>query len=361
MRIISTYILKEYSKPFLEGVFAFVLIMFISHLFEKLDTFTMFKPSINVISLYLIHKIPQWAVQILPVAILLGALFSLHSLSRTNQIMAMKASGINLWRLIIPLLCLSLFISIISFVLEESIVPSANQKSEYLYNIKIKHRSPKKYKKKKIIIAGDERRQYVIDYYNHRHKKMYNVTINQFSQKSILIKRIDAERAEWQNDRWIFYNGIIRIFDSADGKSIIKQESFEKKGFNLSETPDYFGRKRQNLEEMNLKEISEYIKLLEKNGFSTLNEKVTFHSKIAFPFTCLICMLLGIPFGLWGSTLSKSANFALCLFISFIYWGTISVGQALGMNKILPPILAAWIANLIFGMLGIILIVKTKK
>lgn len=361
MRILSKYILKEYGRPFLVGIYAFVLIMIVSHLFEKLDTFTRHSAPIHTIALYLIYRVPQWLVQIMPVAILLGALFSLHTLGRSNEITAIKASGVNLWRVIAPLIFLSLIISILSLFFEESIVPVSNQKAEYLYAVKIKHHKPRKGRKKDLVLAGDERRQYVIDYYDYRNKKMYNLTINQFNKKSMLIKRIDAKRAEWEDDKWIFYDGIVREFSEKDGKEIVEESSFPRKAFNLPEKPDYFGQRKSSLEEMNFFQLKEHINILEKNALSTAREMVTLYSKISFPFTCFVCMMLGIPFGLWSAPLSKSANFALCIFFSFIYWGLISVGQSLGENRILSPLFAAWMANLLFGTIGIVLIAKTRK
>ena len=361
MRILTRYILNEFLKPFLLGVTAFASLLIISELFYQLHKWIDLGTPFLVCAEYLVWRIPEWLVQTFPVAVLLATLFSLGGLVRHNELTAMKASGISLYRILSPLLVLCLFLVMGSLLFSEVVVPYANQKVDYVYNVKVKHRKIRNYQQQdNLVIAGEQGRMYTIKFLDGEKKLMKGVSVDQFDKNSALINQIYAKEAVWKGNYWIFYEGVFRQFNHEQGGTI-REEKFKERIFHLPERLDHFLRKQKKPGEMNYFELRDYIAKLTKNGIPAINEKVALHSKISFPFSCFIIMLVGIPFALQTSRSGKVRGFALSLFICFFYWQMFSVGKAIGENHILPPILAAWFANLIFGILGLVLISKVHK
>jgi lipopolysaccharide export system permease protein len=361
MRILTRYILNEFLKPFLLGAVAFVSLLIISELFYQLHNWIDLGTPFLVCVEYLLWRTPEWLVQTFPVAVLLATLFSLGGLARYNELTAMKASGISLYRILSPLLVLCLFLVMGSLLFSEVIVPYANQRVDYVYNVKVKHRKIRSYQQQdNLVIAGEEGRMYTIKFLDGEKKLMEEVLVDQFNKKAALINQIYAKKAVWKNTYWIFYDGVFRQFDYDQGGTI-REEKFTERVFRLPERLDHFLRKQKRPGEMNYFELRDYIAKLTKNGIPAIKEKVALHSKLSFPFSCFIIMLVGIPFALQASKSGKVSGFALSLFICFFYWQMFSVGKAIGENRIFPPVLAAWFANLIFGILGLALISKVHK
>jgi len=361
MRILTRYILNEFLKPFLLGVVAFASLLIISELFVQLDRWVDFNTPFLVCAEYLFWRTPEWLVRISPVAVLLATLFSLGGLARHNELTAMKASGISSYRIVLPLLVLCLFLVLGSLSFSELVLPYANQRVDYIYDVKVMHREITNYQKQEnLIIAGEEGRMYTIKYLDGEKKLMEGISVDQFNKNFDLISQIHAKKAIWKGNHWIFYDGVFRQFDYGEGRTI-KEEKFEERAFYLPERLDHFCRKQKKPGEMNYFELRTYIANLTKNGIPAIREKVELYSKTSFPFSCLIIMLVGIPFALETSRSGKVMGFALSIFICFLYWGMFSVGKAIGENRVLPPVLAAWFANIIFGILALTLISRIHK
>mgnify|MGYP001079597679 CR=1 FL=1 len=361
MRILTRYILSEFLKPFLLGVVAFASLLIISELFVQLDKWIDLKTPFLVCAEYLFWRTPEWLVQIFPVAALLATLFSLGGLARHNELTAMNASGISSYRIVFPLLLLCLVLVLGSLLFSEVIVPYANQRVDYIYNVKVNHREIRDYQQQdNLVIAGEEGRMYSIKHLDGKKKLMEGVSVDQFNKDFAMVNQIYAKTAIWKGAYWIFYDGVFRQFIH-EGTTPIKEERFKERIFYLPERLDHFCRRQKRPNEMNYFELNNYIAKLTKNGIPAIREKVELYSKVSFPFSCFIIMLIGIPFALQTSRSGKVMGFALSIFICFFYWGMFSVGKAIGENHILPPALAAWFANIIFGILGLVLISKIHK
>ncbi len=361
MRILTRYILNEFLKPFLLGVVAFVFLLVISELFVQLDKWIDLKTPFLVCAEYLFWRTPEWLVRICPVAVLLATLFSLAGLARHNELTAMNASGISSYRIVLPLLLLCLVLVLGSLLFSEIIVPYANQRVDYIYNVKVKHREIRDYQQQdNLVIAGEKGRMYSIKHLDGRKKLMEEVSVDQFNKNFAMINQIYAKKVIWKGNYWIFYDGVFRQFHH-EGTTTIKEERFKERIFYLPERLDHFYRRQKRPNEMNYFELSNHIAKLTKNGIPAIREKVELYSKVSFPFSCFIIMLIGIPFALQTSKSGKVMGFAMSLFISFFYWGMFSVGKAIGENRILPPASAAWFANIIFGIFGLVLISKIRK
>lgn len=175
-----------------------------------------------------------------------------------------------------------------------------------------------------------------------------------------IVWRLDSRVAEWHEEGWVFYDGIIREFSSSG--EIKNEKPFKRKTIDIKERPENFLRKQPLPEEMSFKELKRHIKLLEERKQQPLREMVSLHNKISYPVMNLVIILLGIPFALTTPRAGGlMIGLALSLGISFIYYTISSLGQALGNSGIIPPFIASWLGNILTFIGGLILLNRVKK
>ncbi|MFW6133951.1 MAG: LptF/LptG family permease [Elusimicrobiota bacterium] len=359
MKIIKKYVLYSFLRPFLTGLAAFLFLMILTHFFDFLHTFLEHKPPLGLLLTYFGYRIPNWLVNVTPVATLLGVLFSLGTLNRHHELTAIKSSGIKLIYVLKQLILFSLLLSILSGIINESIVPATNARAENLFSI-IKQESPEKtvYRtRKNFTYLSANRKLFFIQEYTDLEINGLKV-IEFYSSSSREKKMITSEKAIYNGSEWVLLNGTIRNFTKQG--EIESFTGFDKKIFSFDMSPENISKPETKPEEMGFISLLKYIKKLEKGGFSATKEKVLLHHKIAFPFSNTIILILGIPLALWGGMKSRTTGFFISLVICFIYWGAISVGRALGQAEVLPPAVGAWSANLIFLLISIIMLKVSK-
>ena len=350
MRTLDRHIANAFNKPLLPGLLLFIFIIILPQLLEKIDTFLKHKVSFPIVLKYFAYQVPSILLQILPVSVLLATLFALGQLTKNNEITAMKTSGISIYRIISPILMLAFLISIFSIFFNESIVPYTNQKVKEIEKTQIYKSKPVRYViRKDISFIDSQNRKYYIGLFDSKNAVLKDITVSEFKKDGSLKRIIYIKEAHWKNNTW-------QLSDVYTPKGKIEKEKTSLEG-----TPWDFSHKQKKSEEMNRKELKEYIYTLQKRGDPTKRELVELYHKISFPFTTLIITLIGIPLALQIGRASFFINFGISIAIAFIYWGMISLGKSLGKSGIFPPLVGAWFANFIFISIGIYLICKTKK
>ncbi|MEA3506581.1 MAG: LptF/LptG family permease [Elusimicrobiota bacterium] len=361
MKLVKKYILKSFIKPFAGGLAAFLFIMTVAHFFDFLHTFLKYKPPLEILIKYFLFRMPAWFTTITPIATLIAVLISLGSLEKNNEITAVKTSGIKLIRVIIPLFILSVFISMGSGIINETIVPHSEPAANILFE-RIKEKAPLKpdETRRDIIYMGESSTLYFIDHF--KKNTLTGLRIIEFYPGTALEKKlIVAEKAHYLgSNSWDLVNGSIRTFNNNISDPLTGYEDFNRRQISLAEVPADFSKPHKEPEQMSLPALADYIRKLKQSGMSTRRERVLFHYKIAFPFASAIILVLGIPLALYKKIDSLTISFFFAIIISFLYWGGISVGRSMGINGILPPVLAAWSANIIFFLVGMVMMIKTR-
>ena len=361
MKIIDRYLLKQYCQAFFFALGCFALIVLVSQFFDKVDTFLNYKTPITRILVFLVYRLPFWLVQVMPVATLLATLFTMSNFLRYNELTAMKASGLSIYRIILPLVLFSLGLSILTFTFNETMASQLTYKAKLYEKHKIRHEEGLDYlKRDNVIYYGQDHRIYNIRFFDGEKSTMQDILIDEFGPGNVLQKQLIARAGQWQDDHWHFSEGLSREFDVAGG-AILKEEKFSALDIKLPETPADFQREAKLSDEMDYRELKQYIERLRKNGISANKEEVELGLKFSYPFANVIIMLLGIPFALWTRQASKIVNFGTGMVIAFVFWGSIEVGHALGENKVLSPLLAAWLSNIVFGVFAWWLLVKKVR
>lgn len=361
MRIITRYFLRNFFFPFLFALGLFSLLFLLEQFFEKLEIFLMHQASVQQVLEYLVFRLPYWIAQISPLGVLLATLFSLSKFSLSNELTALKSSGISPLRLIFPLLTTVLLFSVFSFYLNESLVPASNIHARHIYRVKIQKSNPEdKWVQEKFVYIGRERRFFTIDFFDGRKGIIRGVSIDQYNDNFHPQRQILARNAQYKDDKWVFYQGLIREFSPEGLGENIREEKFEEKTIGLPEKVEDFLLSEKRTDEMDSKELKKYILRLEGQGIPAKKERISLQVKYAYPFSNLVMFFFGLPFALSLKKGGRVRSFALSLGTAFLYWGMLSTFRALGENNHLPVVISAWLANCIFLLFGLVLIWKKK-
>jgi lipopolysaccharide export system permease protein len=358
VRILDRYVLREQLLSLFAALLFFVSVFIIVDVFEKMDNFLDNHVRFPLILTYYAVSIPGIVIQVLPMAMLLSCLLALGQIGRTNELTAMRAAGIGSGRIALPLWIMALLISAGVFAVNEMVLPPLNAHRLQIYRREIKHQGLEGTTlRTNLAYLGRDGRTFLIRLYNIPKREMTEVVIQQISRNT-LTGRIDAESAKWESGRWVFRRGFTRNFDQ-QGEHAAQFNELVIPG--LEETPDDFAKAEEDPHALSYWELQDYIERLHQSGSRVQKHVVELYLKVAFPLTNLIVVVIGTALALRVRRGGLAISFGLSIFISFIYYAFIRTGQALGHNGSIPPLLAAWLGNLVFGLVGIELFRRARR
>ncbi|MEO0263219.1 MAG: LptF/LptG family permease [candidate division WOR-3 bacterium] len=362
MKKLDRYLLKEFSKYFIIFLFGIIFLYIVVDFFEKIDRFLKAEVPFFVIIKYYLYQVPDLYVLLLPASLLLTPFFSISNLARKKEIVAMKASGINLTRLSIPIISFGFFLTLSSFIDQEFIKPLSQKKFIEINYKHIKKIPPPGERIYGIDLTFLEKRGknfYIFGYISSKEEYSKNIIILTF-EKNRLLRRIDAESGIFEGNGWRFYEVMERIFDEGGDIKYVRKYN-EKFYDDLKSSPLVILREEKTIDQMNIFEILSLIRSKKDAGMDFSKEIVEAHSRISFPLVSLLTLFFALPLSFTLEKGGRSFAFALGSFVSFIYWGIMEVSRALGETQKLPPPIAPWIPNIIFFIAGVIVLIKIRK
>ena len=356
MRILDKYLLKEFLRFFAITSLSFIMLFLVVDFFEKIRMFISNKASIVQITSYFIYSIPMIISNILPPATLLTTLMTFGSLSKFNEITAMKANGINIYRITLPLIICAVLLSVFLFFFSELITPISMQKAKHIVKIEVQKQKPLGFFKKNEIWYRGENAIYNFKMFDVDKNILHGITINYLNPDFTLVERIDAKSAEWKNDKWYFHNLLITRFDSNNFPVI---ERSKEKIINIPEKPGNFKVMQKDAESMGYFELKRYVKKIRSEGYDINRYLVDLYGKVAYPLVIVILIFIAVPFSL---RLERSGgvmqSIGIGIVIGFSYWIVHAFSMSLGRSEILPAFIAAWAANIVFGIAAAFLLYK---
>lgn len=358
MKILDKYILKEFFKFFVISFLAFIALFLIVDFFERIRMFLSHNASIAQMASYFLFSIPLIISYVVPPTVLLATLMTFSSLSRFNEITAIKANGVNIYRITLPVFVIASVIAVFYFYFTEFITPAAVQKTTYIKKMEVqKQKTLGFFKQNEIWYRGDNA-IYNFKMFDIEENILYGVTINYLNPDISLMIRIDAQSAEWKNNQWIFHNLLTTRFDEKNNPVL---EWSKEKIMNLAEKPDDFKVMQKDVEKMGYFELKQYVHKIQSEGYDVSKYRVDLHGKIAFPLVILILVFLAVPFSLREERSGGiMQSVGIGIMIGFSYWLVHAFFISLGKSEILPAILAAWSANILFGVTAAFLFYKVK-
>jgi lipopolysaccharide export system permease protein len=369
--ILDDYVLRNFVGYLLLILASFMVLTLIFTFFELLSDIIRNKIHLFTVGEYLLNVVPSLLYLVTPLAVLLGVLVTFGLMQKSNEITAMKATGISIYRTVIPILFIALVLAGGLFLLDQWYLPYANKRVETLKNT-IKGKPAQTYlRPDRKWIFGESKKEhgqvqnrkiYYYEFYDPERNQFANISSFELDPHSFQVaKRIYAARAHWSDNlqQWVFEKGWLRTFS---GDTVSDYRKFEVDTFaELNEPPGYFRKEVRQSQEMNYDELASYIRDLQQSGFDVVRLRVQLQKKIAFPLITLVMAVLAVPFALSAGRKGALTGVATALIIAVVYWVTSGLFEAMGNVSQLPPVIAAWSPDVIFGLAGGYLILKTPS
>jgi LPS export ABC transporter permease LptG/LPS export ABC transporter permease LptF len=358
--ILDEYILRGFFAYLLLSLAAFVVIFVIFTLFELISDIVKNNISTLTTTYYFVFLTPQIVYWVTPIAVLVATLVNFGLLTKTNQITAMKASGLSLYRLSLSLLFCAAVISVGMFLLQDFVLPGSNQRQDMYRNI-IKGRPPQTFLRPNqnwIVGAGNAHLKiYNYNYYDPDKQVFAGLSVFEIDPRTFeMNRRSFAKQAYWDaySNRWIHDDAWVREFGEnvSDPYRTFSVTTIAE----MSERPDYFVKVVKLSEQMNARELWRYIGSLQQSGFDVVRLMVQYYRKFSYPAVAFIMVLIAIPFSFSTGRRGALYGIGLSIVIGIIYWAVAGLFEAMGAFNKLNPMIAVWSPNLLFGLGGLYLL-----
>jgi len=357
-RMLDRYILKQIIPFYLLSVAGFVLFFITADAFERIDVFVDNHTPMALIIRYYVAGSVYNAVVVSPISLLLAIFIVLGQMTRFNEVTAMKTAGLSLYRIFAPVWLLALVISGGCWWVADAVMPHANQLKKEIYNEKIRGRPPRTGGvRMNLNYLGPEGRIWAVRRFDVRRKELQEAVIQDFGRGQLL-RRVDARRATWSTNHWVFYDGVVRTFTEASETAAPFDSTVLVE---LSETPEDLARDEADPFQMASAELATFVKRLGQSGRPTAKYETERHLKFSYPLVNLMVALLALPLATRLRRGGIAIGFALSFLLFVLYVCMVRLGQILGHNGQMPPMLAAWLGNIVFGATGAVLLIRAPK
>ncbi|MBM3293575.1 MAG: YjgP/YjgQ family permease [Candidatus Aminicenantes bacterium] len=359
--ILDRYVIRRYLLIAVLIVLSVLAVSAIVTFFDRLGNVYENRKPLSLLFDYIRHRLPEFFHLGLPVAALMATLLTLGLFTKFNEITAMKACGISLYRAIVPLLVLAGLAALLSFELQENALPRNNRKAAEIWD-RIMDRPPRHF--------GAAGRRWVANAGRDRfyHFSAFDPAALNFARLWVeeidparwtFRRRIFAERGRLEGEALRLEDGWVRVLEE-DGMRAVSFEKFAALEVPVEEGRSLFLKESKEPAEMTFGELKAHIGEVRALGYDTTRFRVDLASKISFPFAALIMTLVGIPFAFSMGKRGTLVGVGVGLGIAILYWVAIGVFRSLGYAGMLTVFLAAWGPNLIFGLLGLYLLFRLR-
>jgi LPS export ABC transporter permease LptG len=300
---------------------------------------------------FYLFQIVNWT---LPISVLVSTLITFGIFSKNNEVTAFKSGGISLYRVALPVLGLAALVAVLSYFMGDYILPYSNQRVEQLH-AKIKGKGPVSVQtQQKLWFLGKGR--YIINFLS------YDRTAKQLSQVQVfelhptlfrLARRVYADRARWDGQGWVFENGWMRSF--TDSRAVIYTPITTPIRLFYREKPEDFATEAKSPDQMTFTQLRRYIDAIRKSGYSAEELSVKLYQKTSWPFISMVMVLIALPFAFRIGKRGALYGIGIALIVGIVYWMVYAIFTKFGEVGNLPPVLAAWSANVLFAIAALYL------
>jgi LPS export ABC transporter permease LptF/LPS export ABC transporter permease LptG len=357
--LLDDMVLRDFVLYLMLIMGSFLMLLLVFTLFELIGDILKNGISPLVVGEYLLNVTPYFVYNVTPLSMLLAVLITFGLMSRTNEITAIKATGISIYRIIVPVLLAAALVAAGLFFFDQFYLPKANKRQDALRNL-IKGKPAQTYLlPDRKWIKGQENTIYYYRFFDPDRNEFGNVSVFKYDPATFQItQRIYANRAHWTHNlqKWVCEQGWER---QLRGPAIESFRPFDVSTFSaLNEQPTYFKKEVKQFTEMNYQELKRYIHELQQSGFDVIQLRVQLQKKFAFPLITLVMAVLAVPFALSAGRRGAVTGIAIAVGVAVFYRTISGLSESMGNVGQLPPGLAAWAPDLFFGLIGGYFILK---
>lgn len=345
MKIVNRYISQEFIKILLMISIGLTIVYMVVDIFENLSDLMKVHADLFLIALYFLLRLPQAVYYIVPLSILFASFLSLGLFTKYNEITAMRSGGLSILNMTSPMLIIIFILSLSIFFFNDSIVPATNMKAEEMKR-KIQNR-PKEmfFKEDSLWFKSDSHTLYNVRFIDPDKKIIWRISVYSLSPDFQIRESISADKAMSENGRWFLESGVRRVFDT----NSMKVYPFDR-------LPIVFPFELQDIRhavvqasETRFGVLRNYINKIRREGYEVKRLAVDLYAKTSFPFAGFIMSIFGISLAFHMRRYGGLApGIGLCIVVSLLYWVCFSLTLHMGYSGYIPPLLSAWLSNLIF-------------
>jgi LPS export ABC transporter permease LptG len=339
--LLDRYVGGQYLKVVMLALVGLLGIFYIAKFVDLSDKLFKGQASALMILEYFWYATPQYVTYVLPISALLATLVTVGSLTKSSELTVMKACGISLYRVSVPLLFFSLLWSGVLFAMSESFLADANRRAEELDQV-IRGGASHDVLDRRWIVSRDGSIYHYLRFDPDR-VELSGLTSYRFSDDAWRLRERTYATQVMFDDGWQGHDGWVRTFGAN-----LDFDGFERQELHI-EPPDYFATERPDAELMSYRELDGYIGDLEASGVDVVALRVDLASKLSFPLVALILTLIGVPFAVTSGRHGAMYGVGIGIVLAMSYWIVISIFGAIGSAGQLTPVLAAWAPNVLFG------------
>jgi len=366
MRIITRYLLREYLVNLFYCLTGFAMIFVVFDLFDRLSKMLKAETPFWVAVKYYLCMLASAAPYLLPASLLLATLYTLWQLSRHQEVTAMRANGIGLYRIVLPFLAVGLAASVLTGAVMEFIAPRATfwatnlsrNRHQVAERMLVPHHA---------YYNANDRRQWLIDLFDlNTPRFMKGIKITEERPDGTRIREVEARRARYMDGNWWLYGVQVQHFDRDDNPvgtltpeiagpdSIVEMREYD-------ETPEDIVLGLRDWEMLSSLEMLKYLRNHPNISHrSAVHRRFDIHNRLAAPWACLVVALFGIPAGVQGGRRSALSGIFLAVAMFFAFYAFSQVGIFVGKREVVWPWLGAWLPNIVFLATGCVMIWRMR-
>ncbi|MCX6155117.1 MAG: LptF/LptG family permease [Candidatus Kapabacteria bacterium] len=358
MRTLLFYILRQIIATLIFSLVALSVIFIVVNYLDNLDKFLDDNAPTFVVVMFYLHSLPEILKILTPVGTLSSVLFVIGKLTTNNEITAMKSGGLSLYKLMVPILFFGVILSVGQVYFSGWIVPIANQKKN-LFEQKYMRKAPggQIYN---LYFRDSSTKNININFYDPDKKTGNKVVLEEFTNEKTprLIKRLEADEMKWDSISMMWILKKITKRDFINDKVELVHIDSTKVKLNISHSQ--IANLRRSEDELNFDERRDYIELMRTGGKDVRRDMIDYYGDWAFPFANFIVILFGVPFASIKKKGGMAVQITAALLICLFYLIFTKVSQSIGYSIAIPAQLSAWSANIIFFVIGIFNLFKTR-
>ncbi|MDD5555907.1 MAG: LptF/LptG family permease [bacterium] len=356
MKTIDRYLVREFLVPCGYCLAAFLLVYIIYDLSAHLDEYISHQIPLRLLGNYYLVQMPLVLVNIIPLSILLAIVYCLGMLARHNEITAMRASGISIYRIMLPFIGLGVCFTLLLAWLNENFAPEAYARSERLIE-EYGRRAGREALQPLAFFNPIEQRTWSAQWVPGG-DSLYDVSVRSLMSRQVTDK-VSAKKASYLDGEWWFFDGSIQYYDGR-GRLRSREEPFTKRRLPFKEKPDDFVSSQKDSISMSSRELSRNMAFYPPDSEIYRRKLVDLRHKTARPFVGLTIVLIAVPLAMRASRGGAAGSAGLSIALGISYYVVEVIGLSMGRGGMVPPCAGAWLPNVLFGAIGIALIARIR-
>lgn len=354
----SLFVIREYIKVFFICMIFIIGLSFIVRTLQKtgnLKTYTAFQ---NVV--FRLIETPEIISReaLLP-SCMFASVYTMSILTKNREILALRSCGVSVYRIISPLIFAGVLIGVGSLAFEDRVVvPSFEFRDRYTARIRGEEVAANLRDRNNIVVFGENNIIFKVDHFSAQKLEMQGIIVLQKDSTGLVNFRLDAERANWDDGRWVFHKVVSRIFDESG--RVLEEKRLATLPTEIRDNPDYFGMERRTLENMTLRDAYNYVQNIKRMGLEFESPMTKFHRKIAHPFTLMLVIMIGLALGSMPFKNALVISFGMTLLTVLVFFFIIEIGETFGSSGRISPVIGGWLGNIVFSIVAALMLRKVR-